>query len=150
MLLSKWNMAHFTEINEAPPHHQLRSRRRRGANKHGQFKKAANKSSTKGGPWSWATEVINSPVRPAPSNQPHPHLHPHPRPTVSASPQLCHANGIETANIKDLICYYYALTLIFLYAIKKCAALYAACLTLSRHVINTGAKWTAIGRLLFV
>lgn len=48
-LHSKWNMAHFTEINEAPPHHQLRSRRRQGANKHGQFKRVENKSHTKGG-----------------------------------------------------------------------------------------------------
>lgn len=100
-LHSKWNMAHFTGINEAPPHHQLRSRRRHGANKHGQFKRAENKSSTKGGPWSWATAVINSPVPPAPST------HPHRSPTVSISLQLCHANRIESANIKDLICYYH-------------------------------------------
>lgn len=94
-LHSKWNMAHFTGINEAPPCHQLRSRRRHGANKHSQFKRAENKSSTMGGPWSWARAVIDSPVPPAPNT------HPHPAPTVSISLQLCHANTTESANIKD-------------------------------------------------
>lgn len=110
MPLSKWNMAHFTEINEAPPRHQLRSRRRRRANKHGQFKKRKRtKAGQKGGPWSWATEVINSPVHPAQST------HPQPRPAVSASRQLCHANATETAHIKDLICYYYPFATIYIY-----------------------------------
>lgn len=97
----------FTGINEAPPHHQLRSRRRHEANKHSQFQKPANKSCTKGGPWSRAIEDINSPASPAPSTQPC-------SSTVSISLHLCHANRIDSANIKDLICYYHKLNSKFL------------------------------------
>lgn len=100
MPLSKWNMAHFTGINEAPPNHQLRSRRQHGANSHSQFQKQENKNSTKDSPWSWVTEDINSPV-------PVPHLPTPTRPTVSISLQLCHANRIDSANLKNLICDYH-------------------------------------------
>lgn len=96
---SKWNMTHFSGINEAPPHHQLCSLRRHGANKHSQFKRVENKSSTKGSPWSWA---IASPLCPPTTS-----THPHRSPTVSISVRLCHANDIESANIKkNVICYH--------------------------------------------
>ena len=102
MPLSKWNMAHFTWINEAPPNHQLRSRRQHGANSHSQFQKQENKNSTKDSPWSWVTEDINSPV-------PVPHLPTPTLPTVSVSLELCHANRIDSANLKNLICDYHPL-----------------------------------------
>lgn len=86
-------MSHFTGINEAPPPHQLRSLRRHGANKHSQFKRAQDKSSTKGGPWSRATAVPCAPSTPPQSNR------------VHFTP-LCHGNDIESANIKNLICQY--------------------------------------------
>lgn len=75
-LHSKWNMAHFTGINEAPPYHQLRSRRRHGANKHGQFKRVENKSSTKGRPVELSHSSYKLPCAPVPS--PTPSTHPHP------------------------------------------------------------------------
>lgn len=40
---------------------------------------------------------------------------PQARPAVAASRQLCHANATQTAHIKDLICYYYLLAIIYIY-----------------------------------
>ncbi len=62
--------------------------RQRGPNEHNPSKRNLNKSGTMGGPQSRAAAVRTFPPTPAP--------------TVSVSPQLYHANGIESANTKRL------------------------------------------------